>query len=158
MSIKLDPPPHIMLVVAAYYDEITEQLVAGATAEIEAAGGSCERFDVAGAFEIPVAISIALAASEHGPARQRFDGYVALGCVIRGETTHYDIICEETARAIQDLAVSHRAAIGFGVLTCENGEQARVRAAVDQKNKGGEAARACLDTLRLKQHFNFYPL
>lgn len=157
MAMKLDPPPHVMLVVAPYYRDITEQLVEGAIAEIEAEGGSWERFDVAGAFEIPVAIAIAMEASEHGPARRRFDGYVALGCVIRGETSHYDLICEEAARAVQELALSHRAAIGFGVLTCENGDQARVRAAVDQKNKGGEAARACLETMRLKQHFNLYP-
>lgn len=156
MAIRLDPAPHIMLVVAPYYRDITEQLVQGATAEIEAAGGTWERFDVAGAFEIPVAIAIAMEAGERDPARRRFDGYVTLGCVIRGETSHYDLICEETARAVQDLALSHKAAIGFGVLTCENGEQARVRADVDRKNKGGEAARACLETLRLKTHFNLY--
>ena len=150
----LEPAPHILLVVAPYYREISAQLVAGTVAELERAGATWERLDVAGAFEIPAAIAIA----HHGRGGRRpFDGYVALGCVIRGETSHYDHICTETARAIQDLAVVHHLAIGFGVLTCENGEQARVRAAVDRKNKGGEAARACLATLAVKQSFGLYP-
>ena len=150
----VEPAPHILLVVAPYYRDISEQLVAGTAGELERAGATWERLDVAGAFEIPAAISIAHHARS---GRRPFDGYVALGCVIRGETSHYDHICTETARAIQDLAVLHHLAIGFGVLTCENGEQARVRAAVDRKNKGGEAARACLATLAVKQSFGLYP-
>jgi len=152
----LDPAPHILLVVASYYQDITEQLVAGATAEVERAGATWERIDVAGAFEIPAAISIARQAGGIG-GRRPFDGYVAIGCVIRGETTHYDHICNEIARAFQDMAVIHRTAIGFGVLTCENGEQARVRADVARKNKGGEAARACLSVIGVKQAFGLYP-
>ena len=149
----LHPAPHVLLVVAPYYRDIAEQLVRGAVREIEAAGATWERIDVAGAFEIPAAISIAHHARS---GRRKFDGYVALGCVIRGETTHYDHICTETARAIQDLAFVHHLAIGFGVLTCENGEQARVRAGVDKKNKGGEAARACLSMLEVKHAFGLY--
>ncbi len=149
----IEPAPHIMLVVAPYYRDITEQLVCGTVAELERAGATWERFDVAGAFEIPVAIAIALAAGATPGGRPRFDGYIGLGCVIRGETSHYDLICAETARGLQDLAIRHRLALGFGVLTCENAEQARVRAAVDRKNKGGEAARACLATLALKRRF-----
>ena len=148
----LEPAPHILLVVAPYYRDISDQLVAGTVGELERAGASWERLDVAGAFEIPAAISMA-----HHARNRSFDGYVALGCVIRGETSHYDHICTETARAIQDLAVTQHLAIGFGVLTCENGEQARVRAAVDRKNKGGEAARACLGTIAVKRSFGLYP-
>ena len=150
------PAPHIMLIVAPYYAEISQNLVRGALAELGTVNATHERFEVAGAFEIPVAISIALRAQER-LGRHRFDGYVALGCVIRGETSHYDLICEETARAVQQLAVGHQLAIGFGVLTCENGEQARVRADPAGKNKGGEAARACLASLRLKQAFDLAP-
>jgi 6,7-dimethyl-8-ribityllumazine synthase len=150
-----DPAPHVLLVVAPYYRDITEQLVLGAVTELERAGATWERHDVAGAFEIPTAIGIALAAEARGV--RPFDGYVALGCVIRGETSHYDHICNETARALMDLAVARQLALGFGVLTCENGEQARARAWVDRKNKGGEAARACLMTLELKRSFGLYP-
>ena len=83
----------------------------------------------------------------------RYDGYVALGCVIRGETTHYDYVCIESARGLQDLALRHNAAIGYGILTVENDDQAWARAKVDQKNKGGAVASACLDMIRLKRHF-----
>lgn len=135
--------PRIMIAVAPYYREITNQLLAGAKAEIERVGGTHETFEVGGAFELPVAVRLA---RDTG----RFDGYVTLGCVIRGETSHYDLICAETARGIQSLAVENGLAIGFGVLTCENGAQARARADVSGKNKGAEAARACLATLALK--------
>ena len=148
-------PPRVLLVVAPYYVDITEQLVLGAVTELQRAGATWDRVDVAGAFEIPAAISIAgSAASRPGSA---YDGYIGLGCVIRGETSHYDHICTETARALQDLAVSRHYAIGFGVLTCENGEQARARASVEKKNKGGEAARACLSIIEVKQSFGLYP-
>src|SRR3546814_11592276 len=87
--------------------------------------------------------------------RRRFDGYVALGCVIRGETTHYDYVCSESARKLQDLACEHTLALGYGILTCENGEQAWARAAVDRKNKGTDArseerrvGKACVSTCR----------
>ena len=136
---------HIMMVMAPFYRDITEQLVAGASQVIEAAGHSWSRYEVAGAFELPVAISIAL------DSPKRFDGFIALGCVIRGETTHYDHLCAEVSHALQSLAVERKLALGFGLLTCENADQARVRAAVDGRNKGAEAARACLKTILLKQ-------
>ncbi len=100
-----------------------------------------------GAFEIPAAIQFAHL------SRAGFDGYVALGCVIRGETSHYDLICAECARGLQDLAVRERLAIGFGVLTVENEAQAMARARIDRKNKGGEAARACLAMIDLKRRY-----
>ena len=84
-------------------------------------------------------------------ANVRYAGFVALGCVIRGETDHYDHICREASRALMDLAVDHSLALGFGVLTCDTYEQARVRAAVEEKNKGGDAARACLRMMEIKR-------
>jgi 6,7-dimethyl-8-ribityllumazine synthase len=137
----------ILLVEARYYTHIADELLRGATAELDKAGASHERVTVPGAFEIPAAIQLAHL------SRQGFDGYVALGCVVRGETSHYDLICTECARAIQDLAVRERLAIGFGVLTVENEAQALARARFDQKNKGGEAVRACLAMVDLKSRF-----
>jgi 6,7-dimethyl-8-ribityllumazine synthase len=103
---------------------------------------------VPGAFEIPAVIAMA---SQSGEAA--YDGYVALGCVIRGETSHYDYVCGESARGLQDLAFRDRLAIGFGILTVENGEQAWARAAVDRKNKGAEVAQAALRMIELRKRF-----
>ena len=138
-------PPHILLVEAPYYTHIADRLRQGAERALAAAGATHERISVPGAFEIPAAIGLVARASE------RFDGFVALGCVIRGETTHYDHICSESARGLQDLAVRDGLAIGFGILTVENEAQALVRAAPDGKDKGGEAVRACLAIVDLKR-------
>jgi 6,7-dimethyl-8-ribityllumazine synthase len=112
---------------------------------------------VPGAFEIPAAIRFADAAADRGALSTRYDGYVALGCVIRGETTHYDHVCGECARGLQDIAIRHELAIGFGILTCENEAQALARASVDKRNKGGEAARACLAMIALKRRLGLGP-
>ena len=145
--------PHIMIVEARYYAHISDELARGAIAALDAAGASYERFVVPGAFEIPAAIRFAVEAQARGAREARFDGYLALGCVIRGETTHYDYVCGESTRGLQDLALAHNLAIGFGVLTVENEAQALARARVDKKNKGGEAANACLAMIELKRHF-----
>src|SRR5579864_3478003 len=145
--------PHIMIVEARYYAHISDELARGAIAALDAAGASYERFVVPGAFEIPAAIRFAAAAQARGTRGARFHGYVALGCVIRGETTHYDYVCGESARGLQNLALRHDLAIGFGILTVENEAQALARARVDRKNKGGEAANACLAMIELKRHF-----
>lgn len=137
----------ILIVEARYYTHIADELLRGAVAELEKAGVGHDRVTVPGAFEIPAAIQFAHL------ARQGFDGYVALGCVIRGETSHYDLICTECARGLQDLALRERLAIGFGVLTVENEAQAMARARLDQKNKGGEAVRACLAMVELKRRY-----
>lgn len=137
----------VLLVEARYYTHINDELLRGATAELERAGIAFERVTVPGAFEIPAAIQFAHL------SRQGFDGYVALGCVIRGETSHYDLICAECARGLQDLALRERLAIGFGVLTVENEAQALARARIDKKNKGGEAVRACLAMIELKRRY-----
>ena len=149
--------PHILIVEARFYPEIADEMVRGAIAELEAADATYERLEVPGAFEIPTAIGIAVRSLEFFAGRQRFDGYIALGCVIRGETTHYDYVCGESARKLQDLACDHSLAVGYGILTCENGDQAWERAKVDRKNKGGDAAQACLRMIEVKRHFHLYP-
>lgn len=138
-------PPHVMIVEARFYEDIADELYRGAVAALEAAGATHERFEVPGAFEIPAAIGFA-AQADPG----RFDGYLALGCVIRGETSHYDYVCGESARGLQDLAVGQGLPIGYGILTVENREQAWTRAAVDKKNKGADVANACLHMIALR--------
>jgi 6,7-dimethyl-8-ribityllumazine synthase len=133
--------PRVLIVEARYYEDISDALLAGAETALKRAGAAFERCAVPGALEIPGAI--ALAAS-------KYDGFVALGCVIRGETTHYDIVSNESARGIMDLTVRERIAIGNGILTCENEEQAWERAKPDKLNKGGGAAEACLAMIALK--------
>jgi 6,7-dimethyl-8-ribityllumazine synthase len=140
-------PPHLLLIEAPYYAHIAALLRQGAERAVAEAGATCESVSVPGAFEIPAAIALAARSAD------RFDGYVALGCVIRGETTHYDHICAETARALQDLAVSERLATGYGILTVENEAQALARAAPEGRDKGGEAVRACLALIDLKRRF-----
>ena len=143
--------PHLLFVLAPYYAHIAALLRQGAERAAAAAGATCEIVEVPGAFELPPAIAFAAKAAE------RFDGYVALGCVIRGETTHYDHICEETARALQDMGVRDGLAIGYGILTVENEAQALVRASPEGRDKGGEAVRACLALVDLKRRFQSEP-
>ncbi len=137
----------VLIVEARFYEGIADALTAGATAALDEAGVAYERVAVPGAFEIPAAIALAWRAGAG------FDGAVALGCVIRGETTHYDYVCGESARALQNLAVDEGVPIGYGILTCETGAQAHTRADPAQKDKGGEAARACLEMIALRRRF-----
>jgi 6,7-dimethyl-8-ribityllumazine synthase len=142
------PAPHILIVEARFYEDITDELVRGAIAALgEIIGASYERIAVPGALEIPAAVQIA------STSARRFDGYVALGCVIRGETSHYDTVCNESARGLQDLALRHGLAIGNGILTVETEAQAWARAKVAEMDKGGGAARATLAMIELKRHF-----
>jgi 6,7-dimethyl-8-ribityllumazine synthase len=149
--------PHIMIALSRYYEEVAEQLLAGALAVLEEAGASYELYEVPGAFEIPAAMATAMRSPEFSGGRRRFDGYIALGCVIRGETTHYDYVCGECARGLQDLAVRHCLALGFGVLTTENMDQAMARADVNRGNKGADAANACLRMVEFKRQFRMFP-
>ncbi len=144
--------PHIMIVEARFYEDIADELVRGATAALEEAGATYERFAVPGAFEIAGAIRLAMDARRDGAAR--FDGYVALGCVIRGETTQYDYICSESAGGLQELVLKHKLAIGYGILTVENRDQAMERGAVDKGDKGRAAAEACLAMAGLAREFS----
>jgi len=146
-------PAHVLVVEARFYEDIADELARGAEQALMHASASYERVAVPGAFELPGAIALALRAEEADPAGRRFDGYVALGCVIRGETTHYEHVCQESVRGLQDLVLRHRIALGFGVLTVENREQALARASVTGRNKGGEAARACLGMIALRRRF-----
>lgn len=136
-----DDPVKLLIVISPYYKDIADNLLAGARAEIEAAGGTHETVEVPGALEIPTAIGIAERMSS-------FDGYVALGCVIRGETTHYETVCNDSSRAIQLLGLQGLC-IGNGILTVETQKQAEVRADVNDQNKGGGAAAAALHLIAL---------
>ncbi len=142
---EFDKAPKLLIVVAPYYKDIADQLVAGARAEIEKVGGTHEIVEVPGALEVPTAIGQAFRMSN-------FDGFVALGCVIRGETTHYDTVCNDSSRAITLLGLQG-ACIGNGILTVENRAQAEVRAAMDGQNKGGGAAAAALHLIALARRW-----
>lgn len=139
---------HVLILEARFYDDLLDELGNGARQAIEAAGATHETLVVPGALEIPGAI--AMAATSPKP----FDAYVALGVVIRGETTHYEIVSNESARGIMDLTVNQRLAIGNGILTVENAEQAWRRAKVDDLNKGGGAADAALAMAANRQIFD----
>ncbi len=149
--------PHIMIVESRYYEEIAEELIQSVLTELEEAGATYERFEVPGAFEIPVAIKYAIRSMDFYAAQRRFDGYIALGCVIRGQTTHYDYVCSESARALQDLSVQYSLALGYGILTVENKDQAMARARRSEQDRGGHAARACLKMIEHKSHFRLFP-
>jgi 6,7-dimethyl-8-ribityllumazine synthase len=151
MTLHFDPP-HLLFVVGDFYAHIADELVAGAAKALEDAKGTYDIVRVPGAFEIPAVIANADRAS-HRPAGKPYDGYIALGCVIRGETTHYDYVCGESARALMDLSVEGLP-IGYGILTVENEAQALVRAKRDQKNKGKDAVVACLTMLAIKRRLN----
>ena len=136
----------VLIVEARFYEALAEELAAGALAELKRHKVQSDRFAVPGAFEIPGAIA---SAADSG----RFDGFIALGCVIRGETSHYDLICNEVARGLMDLSL-HGIPVAFGVLTVENEAQAKVRADRKQKNKGREAVDAVLRMIELSRHFS----
>ena len=149
--------PHVLIVEARFYDDILDNLLEGATRALKMAGASYEVVTVPGALEIPAAIRFAVKAQSEGKLAKPYHGFIALGCVIRGETTHYETVCNESAGGLMDLSLQHALAIGNGILTVENEEQAWARAQVDKKNKGGEAARACLAMLDVKRRMSLYP-
>ena len=141
---------HILMITAPYYQHIVEELERGAVETMNEFGATYEKVPVGGAFEMPAAVMLAASRRDGG---KLFDGFVTLGCVIRGETSHYDLICQETARGLMDLSVNRGLAVGFGLLTVENEAQALARARVDQKNKGREATLACLGMIAMKRRF-----
>lgn len=145
-------PPHILIVVSDFYQHIGAELVAGAQEALLAKGATHSLVKVPGAFEIPAVIAHADRAASR-PIGRKFDGFVALGCVIRGETSHYDYVCGESARALMDLSLQGLP-IGYGILTVENEAQAIARAWLDQKNKGKDAVEACLALLDIKRSLN----
>jgi len=139
--------PHLLIVEARFYDEYSDDLLAGAKAALEQAGASWEVITVPGALEVPAAIAMAASGA------RRYDGYVALGCVIRGETYHFDLVASESARGLTDLSIQRGLAIGNGILTVENDAQAKARADKNDKDKGGFAARAALAMIALQEKF-----
>jgi 6,7-dimethyl-8-ribityllumazine synthase len=139
----------ILIVEARFYDDIADALLAGAVHALESAGAKHDRLTVPGALEIPAAIAIAIDAAQQ--SQRPYDGAIALGCVIRGETFHFEIVSQESARALMDLAVSRRLPLGNGILTVDTESQAWARARREEGDKGGDAARAALAMLRLKR-------
>jgi 6,7-dimethyl-8-ribityllumazine synthase len=138
--------PRILIVTSRYYPHIVAEMEASVTEGLEKVGATYEFLEVPGAFEIPAAIAMAASTGE-------WDGFVALGCVIRGETSHYELITNEVARALMELSISG-IPLGFGVLTVENEGQARIRADRKQKNKGAEVVAAVLRMVGLSYRFN----
>ena len=137
---------HILIALSRYYEDIADQLLAGATDELKSVNVSWEVIEVSGAFELPAAVRFSSLSG-------LFDGYIALGCVIRGETSHYDYVCRESARALSDLAVRLQLAVGYGIVTTDNRDQAWERAAVDRRNKGRDTASACLRMVEIRRRF-----
>lgn len=135
----------ILIVSAQFYPDLAREMSRGAQEILREAGAAWEEIHVPGAFEIPAAIGFAVAS-------RKYDGFIALGCVIRGETTHYDYVCQESARGLMDLSLQG-AAIGYGILTVENLQQAQARAGIGKGNKGAQAALACLHMIDLRRGF-----
>ena len=145
------PPPHLLLVRAPYYAAVIEGMTEGATRMLAQAGATHDILDVAGAFELPQAIGMA------ARSNQPYDGYVALGCIVRGGTDHYDYICRATMAGLMNVALQTGAALGSGVLTVHSIEQAVVRSAADGHNKGAEAAAAALLQIAAARRFKVPP-
>ena len=141
----------LLIVSAKYYREISKNLINGATEYLDnqirnnskISGYEYEHLDAPGCFEIPYLIN---------KNKNHYEGFIALGCVIKGQTYHFELISNEVTRKIMDLNISINKPIGFGILTCENIEQAKIRSAIDQNNKGAEAAEACIAMLIHKNH------
>ena len=141
-----DKKPHLLIVISPYYKDIADNLLAGAKAAITASGATYDVAQVPGALEVPIAIRLACNSD-------KFQGFVALGCIIRGETTHYDTVCNDSSRSLSELGLEGLC-IGNGILTVETRAQADVRADHAGQNKGGGAAIAALHLIALSNHFN----
>ncbi len=137
----------ILIVEARFYPHISDLLLKGAIREINKSGFDYEIINVPGALEIPAAISMAIKS-------EKYAGFVALGCVIRGETSHYDVVVNESARGLMKLALKKHVAIGNGILTVENENQAIARADLNQQDKGGFASNACIQMIELQKKFH----
>ena len=145
--------PHIMVAEGRFYAEISDALFEGAERTLKKGGATFERFTVPGALEIAGAFRLAIEAQRAGKLKKPFDGFLALGCIIRGETTHYETVCAESARALTELGLQFGVCIGNGILTVENDEQAWARARMTEKDKGGGAAEAVLALVAIRRKF-----
>jgi len=139
----------VLIVEARFYDDIADALLVGARGVLEKAGVMFERITVPGSLEIPAAIAIEVDAAQR--RGKPYDGVVALGCVIRGDTIHFEIVSMESARALMDLAVARQLPLGNGIITVDTDSQAWARARIEEGDKGGDAARAALAMIRLKR-------
>ena len=141
----------VMIVESRYYEDIATELLKGAKRALDEAGVAYDVFEAQGALEIPAAVAIAYDGGKK--TRKAYDGAVALGCVIRGETSHYDIVAGDSARALMDFSVAYRFPVGNGILTVDTDAQAQRRANTAKDDKGGSAARAVLSLIALKRQF-----
>ena len=144
---KKPAPLHILIVEARYYDHIADALLRGAMKVLDEAGAAVERLTVPGALEVPGAIAMATSARK----KQPYDGVVALGCVIQGETYHFEIVSNESARGLMDLTLNQQLCVGNGILTVDTPAQATARSSDDSRNKGAHAAKAALAMIALKR-------
>ena len=155
--VTIDGKGHRFLIIEApYYDDIAAALIEGALAEFDEAGASYDRIEVPGALEVPQALGVAVKAGlmTTPEAKAKYSGAIVLGCVIRGETSHYDIVCNNANHWMMELAMTHRIPLGNAILTVDTHEQAMVRASGRRKGKGADAARACLRLVQLTNEFN----
>ncbi|MBA4173939.1 MAG: 6,7-dimethyl-8-ribityllumazine synthase [Hyphomicrobium sp.] len=161
-SSKLSKPPEtprikarVLIIEARYYEKVSDELVAGATAELDACGVTYQRVVVPGALEIPHVLALSTEAGliPRGAPSALFCGAIALGCVIRGETSHYDVVVDNANHWLMEVAVRHHIPIGNGILTVDTEAQAMARARGGREGKGGDAARACLRLIELQRTF-----
>jgi len=146
---KKDDRPRMLIVEARFYDQIADALLAGATRVLDEAGARYDRLTVPGALEVPAGIVMAIEAARR--KRAPYDGVVALGCVIQGETYHFELVSNESARGLMDIALGNEIPLGNGIITVDTEAQALVRSAADERNKGAVAARAALAMVALKR-------
>lgn len=147
----------ILIVESRFYENITDNLVKGAVRELQAAGAGYKRVIVPGILEIPSAIRYAVRAMEMRATDERYSGYITLGCAIKGETDHYDHVCREAFAGVQTLSLQYTLAVGNGILTVHNEEQALERAMPEKRNFGGQAARAVLRMIEIKKDLGLLP-
>ncbi|MFY9288762.1 MAG: 6,7-dimethyl-8-ribityllumazine synthase [Alphaproteobacteria bacterium] len=153
ISFQFEQKPHLLIVQSSYYEDVADHLRQGALNILDRAGVTHEIVDVPGALEIPTAITYAVKSLDFDAVRRRFDGYVALGCVLKGETNHHEIVGHESARALLEISMRYALAVGNGILTCDTREQALKRADQNSYDRGGAAAESCLRMIELKQLF-----
>lgn len=144
---------HVLIVEGRFHQDMADEMAAGAIAELEARGCTWERIGVPGALEIPQVVSAAIEAGLFGDGDSPYDGVVAIGCVIRGETYHFEVVCNESNRALMDVAMDFGIPIGNAILTVDTKEQALERARGGREGKGGDAARACLRLIEIREQF-----
>lgn len=153
-----DVKAHVLVIESRYYEAVAAALIEGVVAELEASGATYDRVEVPGALEIPQALAQAVAAglipSDAGDGR--YDGAIVLGCVIRGETSHYDIVCNNANHWLMETAIRHNVPVGNAILTVDTEAQAMARARGGRKGKGGDAAAACLALIELARRFEEY--